>query len=161
MTQEYATLTDYKDRTIDVAAYQGWEEGADKQVTQALVLPGNPGAAIAGIEKLAQRFLIELFTEQGTLVYLPERGTTFMTEARIGAWRTPGDVQSSFGTASIQLLNNLKSEESATDPADERYESSQLLSVSILGADVTMSVKITSAAGTSRVVLLPLNVTPF
>ena len=62
MSQQYATLTDYKDRTIDVLAYKDWEIGANKQVIQALVLPGNSGDAIAGIEKLAQRFLIELFT---------------------------------------------------------------------------------------------------
>lgn len=161
MTQQYATLTDYKNRTIDVSAYQGWEDEAKKEVEQALVTPGNPGTAIAGIEKLAQRFLIELLTEQGTLTYLPSRGTTFMTEARIGAWRTPGDVQSSFGTASVQLTDNLKSEESVDDPADEKYESSKLLSVSLIGTDVTMSLQVTSAAGTSRTVLLPLNVTPY
>ena len=150
MSQQYATLTDYKDRTIDVLAYKDWEIGANKQVIQALVLPGNSGDAIAGIEKLAQRFLIELFTEQGTLLYLPDRGTTFMTEARIGYWRTPGDIQTSFGTAMVQLNDNLKAEESSSDPADERYDSAELTSVSINGTDVAMSVRVTSAAGTSR-----------
>lgn len=159
MVDQYASVTDYVGRQVDVAAFKGWEPGESKQVTQELVLPGKHGEAIAGIEKLLQRLTIELFTETGSLTYLPTRGSTFMTEARMGYWRTGGDVQSSFSSAMSDVSKNLAAEETETDPDDERFVSAELLSVSLLGDEVTLTVKVTSRAGTSFEALLPLTVT--
>ena len=159
MVYQYASVTDYVGRQIDVAAFKGWAPGTHKQVMQKLVLPGKHGDAIAGIEKLLQRFTIELFTETGSLTYLPARGSTFMTEARMGYWRTGGDVQSSFSSAMLDVSANLKAEEVETDPDDERFVSAELLSVSLHGDEVTLTVKVTSRAGTSFEALLPLTVT--
>ena len=139
MAKQHATLVDYVGRTVDIAAFKGWKEDSHVEVTQALVLPGKSGELIAGIEKLVQRFAIELLTESATLTYLPERGTEFITAARIGYWRTTGDVQNSFNLALVSLTENLQIEESETDPDDERFDSAELLSVSLFGDSVTMS----------------------
>ena len=157
-----STVSDYAGRTVDVAAYKGWEVGAERQVTQALALDGEGGEVIAGIEKLVQRYTIELFTELATLTYLPSRGSSFMIDARAGFWRTGGDVQESFSRASITIADNLVLEENATtDPADERFGSAELQAVSLLGDSVSLRVKITSVAETSFTVLLPLQVVPY
>jgi len=161
MADQYASVTDYVGRQIDVAAFKGWKPGTHRQVTQELVAPGQHGEAIAGIEKLLQRFTIELFTEMGSLIYMPLRGSGFMTEARAGYWRTGGDVKSSFSTAMLDVTENLKAEEAETDPDDERFVSAELLSVSLLGDEVTLTVKVTSKAGTSFEALLPLTVTSY
>ena len=160
MVEQYASVTDYVGRQVDVAAFKGWSPGAHKQVTQELVLPGKHGEAIAGIEKLLQRFTIELFTELGSLKYLPDRGSSFIIDARNGFWRTGGDVRSSFSTAMLDVAENLKAEEAETDPNDERFVSADLLSVSLFGDKVTLTVKVTSRAGTSFEALLPLTVAP-
>lgn len=159
MVDQYASVADYVGRQVDVAAFRGWKPGTHKQVTQDLVLPGKHGEEIAGIEKLLQRFTIELFTETGSLTYLPLRGSRFMTEARAGYWRTGGDVQSSFSSAMLDISSNLTIEEAETDPDDERFVSAELLSVSLLADEVTLTVKVTSRAGTSFEALLPLTVT--
>lgn len=161
MADQYATLTDYIGRTVDVAAFKGWKPNKHVQVEQALVLPGKSGELITGIEKLMQRFAIELLTEENTLVYLPERGTDFITSARAGSWRTTGDVQASFSLALVNIRNNLQAEESEDDPDDERFDNAELLAVSLSGDSVTLSVKIFSMAGTDFTVVLPITVTPY
>ena len=161
MADQYATLTDYIGRTVDIAAFKGWKPNEHVQVEQALILPGKSGELITGIEKLLQRFTIELLTEEGTLVYLPERGTGFMTSARTGFWRTTGDVQDAFSLSLIDIRNNLQAEESTSDPDDERFDNAELLSVSLFGDSVTLSVKIISLAGTTFTAILPITVTPY
>tara|TARA_B100001750_G_C15428893_1_gene557065 strand:- start:251 stop:736 length:486 start_codon:yes stop_codon:yes gene_type:complete len=161
MADQHATLTDYIGRTVDIAAFKGWTPDTRVQVTQALVLPGKSGELITGINKLIQRYVIELLTEKGTLIYLPLRGTEFITSARAGYWRTTADVQDAFSLASPDVGNNLRGEESESDPDDERFDFAELLSVSLLGDEVTMSIKITSLAGTTFTAVLPITVTPY
>ena len=156
-----STVSDYKNRTVDVAAFKGWKLGKSTEVEQKLVLPGKSGEVIAGIEKLVQRFTIELLTELASIPYLPTRGSTFMLDARSGIWRTAGDVTTSFSQAILTVADNLGVEEAASDPADERFSSATLLSVSLLGDSVTLQIEITSDAGTSFTALLPINVVPY
>ena len=156
-----STVKDYKNRTVDVAAFKNWKLGSEVKVTQELASPGKGGEFIAGIEKLIQRYTIELFTELGSLTYLPARGCSFMIDARAGFWRTSGDVQESFSRASLDVADNLSGEESTTDPDDERFLSAELLAVSLLGDSVSLTVRITSRAGTSYESLLPLSVAPY
>ena len=70
-------------------------------------------------------------------------------------------VRSSFNLAMLGVTENLQVEESDTDPDDERFASADLLAVSLLGDTATMSVKVTSQAGTSFTALLPLNITTY
>lgn len=161
MATQFATTSDYAGRTVDVAAYKGWAPNKNTKVEQVLVGPGDGGQLIAGIEKLLQRFAIELLTEKGTLLYLPLRGCSFMTSARTGYWRTGDDVRSSFNLAMLEVTENLQVEETETDPPDERFASAELLAVSLLGDTATMSVNVISQAGTAFTALLPLNITTF
>ena len=156
-----STLTDYKNRTVDVAAFKGWKVGTEKKVTQALALPGMGGEFIAGIEKLVQRFTIELFTELGSIPYLPERGCIFMLDARSSQWQTGGDVESSFASSLLGIGTNLTDEEEDSDPLDERFSSASVLAVALSGDTVNLRVEVTSLAETSFTVLLPLTVTPY
>jgi len=161
MATQFATTSEYIGRTVDVAAFKGWSPNKRTKVEQVLAGPGDAGQLIAGIEKLLQRFAIELLTEEGSLLYLPKRGSSFMTAARTGYWRTGDDVRSSFNLAMLGVTENLQVEESDTDPDDERFASADLLAVSLLGDTATMSVKVTSQAGTSFTALLPLNITTY
>jgi hypothetical protein len=97
MSTPAPAISQYIGRTVDHIAFDGMgPPGQDRLLIQAMVLPGESGALITGIQKLAQRFLIELLTGVGSLRYLPRRGTTFMTEARSGFWRNVSDVEQSF-----------------------------------------------------------------
>lgn len=138
--------------TYDVAAFQQ----ATGDYTQALITLNNNGVAISGTLKLAQRFILELMTEKGSIPYLPTRGTTFITEAKYGELITEVDVYSSFALALLDIATNLNDEELTTDPTDESFDTAQILNVIIGNESVSLNIKIISKAGTSQNIQIPL-----
>jgi hypothetical protein len=159
MTQLSSGVKDYTGRTIDFLAFDDARPSGDTLLSQTLVKPGQAGALITGIEKLVQRFLLELLTEQGSLDYQPARGTFFMTALRAGVVRTSQDLFAAFSSAEVDVRNNLKLEEnSVTNPNDERYKSARLISASLFGDMATLTIRVDSVAGNSRTVIYPLRV---
>jgi hypothetical protein len=149
-------IEDYIGRTVDILAYQGATSSGKTLLTQSLVTEDSSGQITTGAQKLAQRMLLELLTETGTIPYLPDRGCEFMVEARQGVWRSPLDIQSAFSAAMTDVENNLKIEESANDPADERFESAELKAVTLTAGEASITIQVNSLAGRSREIILPL-----
>ena len=158
MAKLSGTITEYAGRTSDVLAFVGMKEQGDVRLKQELVATGESGALTTGIQKLAQRFLLELLTEKGSLIYEPNRGTFFITRFRMGLLRTSQDLYSAFSSAVADAKIQLAQEESDQDPPDERYFSAELLGASLLGDQASLSIRLTSQAGDSRVVIYPLRV---
>jgi len=153
-------IVDYIGRTYDLLSYQGGDvAGGEVLLNQALVTPENSGQITTGIQKLAQRFLLELLTERGSLTYLPDRGCDFMSSARLGNFLTPLDVLASFSASLVDIRNNLEIEESESDPDDERFLDATADSVTLNTGSATLHISITSRAGDTRVVIAPLNIT--
>ena len=153
------SISDYVGRTVDVLAYTGGTAAGERRLSMALATAGDSGQICTGIQKLAQRFLIELLTEQGTMIYLPLRGCGFMREARLGMWRSPLDVMSAFSAALLDIKENLQLEEASTDPDDERFFDAELVAVTLDGSEASVTIRITSLAGTSRKFIAPLKIT--
>ena len=152
-------IQDYVGRKIDILAYYTDETGVGEvQLEQKLAPQGTGGLITTGIQKLAQRFLLELLTEKGSMIYNPTRGCDFMKEARLGYLRTPLDVMASFSAALSDVKRNLQLEEKVTDSADEKLASAEVLSVNLVGDKASVSVQILSQAGTTRTVVAPLAV---
>jgi hypothetical protein len=151
--------TDYTGRTVDVLAYRPTYGKPAKSLIAALADETTGGEIVTGIQKLAQRFMLELFTENGTMSYLPDRGCSFMTEARQGGWQTTIDVMAAFSAAIVDISKNLLNEESSLDPDDERYKSAELLSVTLSAGSLAITVKLTSLAETSWNYVLPIATT--
>lgn len=158
MAKLSGTISEYTGRTSDVLAFDGMKEQGDVRLNQELVATGESGALTTGIQKLAQRFLLELLTEKGSLIYEPDRGTFFITRFRMGLMRTSQDLYSAFSSAVADAKIQLAQEESDQDPPDERYFSAELLGASLLGDQASLSIRLTSQAGDSRVVIYPLRV---
>lgn len=158
MTLLTAMIGDYAGRTSDLLMIDGASLTREQQLTQALALPGGSGALISGIEKLAQRFLLELLTELGSLRYLPGRGCLFLIEARQGLWRSAGDVVASFNSSLLLVKRNLMADELESDPNDERFGEAELESVSLTRDLAVLRVNLTSLAGETRKILYPLRV---
>lgn len=157
MIQLTGTTAQYTGRTVDLLLFDGATATREAELTPALVQPGQSGALIAGVEKLVQRFLLELLTEIGSLHYDPTRGTTFISQIRAGTVQTSQDLFMAFSSSELILRNSLRLEEdSETDPADERYQSSELLSATLSGDRAQLSFRLISLAGTARTVLYPL-----
>lgn len=153
------TIPQYAGRTVDFLAFDGARPVGDTQLSPVLVQPEQSGALTTGIEKLVQRFLLELLTEKGSLHYDLTRGTFFMTQIRAGFLRTSQDLFAAFSSAEVELRTNLQQEEDlTTDPADECYRSASLLAASLFGDMATLSIRILSMADEDRTIIYPLRV---
>ena len=119
-----------------------------------LLATATGGATVVGSEKLAQRVVIELFTEQGSQLY-SGRGTTFLTRLRTGAY-TEMDVLVAFVSVKNVLRVNLQGEEKPTDPAEERYVDSYVDQIIVSPGAVQLRLNVRSRAGLTTVVLLPI-----
>jgi len=153
-----ASIKDYTGRTVDISAYQGVQPTGDVQLSATLALPGEGGRIVTGPQKVAQRFLLELLKETGTMKFRPNEGTTFLTEARIGAFQTQTDVFGAFrrGVAVVRPL--LRRQELAADPDDERFVDAEVISISVIPGEAVITAELITRAGRDRTYIFPLNV---
>lgn len=151
-------LAPYVGRTIDVLAYAGVQAPGNARLVETLAQPGQGGEIVTGIQKLAQRFLIELFTEKGSLVYLPDRGNDFITAARQGYLRTQLDALTLLSAALIDIQHNLQGEETGSEPLDEQFASAAASGLIVTPGKLTMTITIASKAGSSWTFIQPIPV---
>lgn len=159
-----STLADYAGRTVDVAAFRWLDTGrpspggGGRLLVQELAGTTDGGAVIAGVGKLAQKVLVVLLTPLGSKQYSPREGTAFMVDAVRGRWRTVVDVSQSFYAARLDVARQLAADATADDPDDEVYATMTLNGVVLSGDRVSLSVEVTTRAGTSYKFLTPLTV---
>lgn len=156
-----STVADYKGRLADMLAFRGIFpalRGREQVLAQELVRPGDGGALIAGIEKLAQKTLLILLTKVGSRKYEPTAGTTFMLRAERGLWRTPADVETAFYSARYDVRQQIQQAEEDTDPADERWGGLDLNGVTLSGTTVSIRMTQLSLAGSEYSFITPITV---
>jgi hypothetical protein len=154
------TLADYANRRYDFLALQNIKPTGNSQLGLSLFADDGVSQICVGVQKLAQRWLLEFLTERGSMPGLPERGTDFMTLVRNGQLRTEAAVIVAFNFAAYTARVNLNSEEDATWPDDERLRDAELLAISFLPGYANIRIAISSRAGTSRTVILPVATLP-
>ena len=153
------TVANYLGRTVDVCAFAGQDPNRETLLIQALALPGQGGAICTGMQKLAQRWLMEFLTMTGSMKYLPQRGCDFMAQLSRGQLRTTRDVEQAFYLAAAQVKLNLRTEDPVGAPDDEVLADAELLNLAINGDQLIMHLSLSSLAGTARTVILPLATT--
>lgn len=154
-----SSVSDYRERTADLAAFQGvFRRGAEELLVQELVTGSNGGALVAGVQKLAQKVLLVLLTEKGSKPYRLDDGTDFVTAARRGRWRTVADVEQSFYAARVDVRRQVQASETDADPDDERYGSMELLGVTLATGKASIRVELRSRAGDTYTFLTPITV---
>ena len=141
-----STVRDYVDRTYDVLAYHGGKPTGDVLLDQTFAPDGEGGSICTGLQKLAQRFILELLTEQGSIRYLSWRGTTFMAEARQGRIRTQVDMQAALARAFVDLGRNLQAEEIESDPDDERFLRAEVVGIAFVPGEAVVYIQVYSQA---------------
>jgi phage baseplate assembly protein W len=114
------------------------------------------GAVLTGIMLLAQRFLLELFTPQGSMPFRRTTGSPLIDYVRSGQIRTEIDARRYFQQALSIVETNLRLNENTADAADERYQSATLTSVLFAPGYVAYTIELLSQAGTTRALTLPL-----
>jgi hemerythrin-like domain-containing protein len=115
---------------------------------------GNAQTSVTGTKRLAQKFLIELLTETGSMRYLPKRGCHFLPRIRNSAM-TESDVIVAFASAALQIERHLRAEEDVRTPHAERYRSSSLKKIIIAKDSLHLEFIVQSRAGNSVRVITP------
>jgi hypothetical protein len=151
-----SNAVDYRDRQIDVLAFDGVHLAGEHLALQRLVAPGESGKAIAGVARLAQTFMIRLLTGLGSIPYLEEEGTDFIPAFRRGEVRTSLEAEQVFQSAMVDLKRQFLAEETDDQPADEKLQSVELLSVAHFADRVVYRIRIRNQAGGEITTLLPL-----
>lgn len=166
------SIQDYAQRRYDYLALQNTRFNGDNLLGLELFNAETSGKICVGVQKLAQRWLLEFLTETGSMPGAPFRGCEFMRAARTGRLRSILDVQSLFAAADMLISRNLTQEETPDMPADERFASAELLNTTVVpsyAADqrsgtsivyLNMRVKITSLAGDEYTAIFPIETLP-
>jgi len=155
-----STVLDYIGRLNDYNVFrQTKAPGTAQRLELALVTATDSGQICTGIHKLMQRFLLVLFLKKGSLRYDINRGTTFMLDAERGYWNTVTAVRSSFTAAKASARRQLKSEQKTTDPTDEILADVTLDEVLLGDGSVSMTMTLTSEAGSNYTFITPINLT--
>ena len=157
MAGRLASIDDYAGRQVDLLFLQDEQYDGRAPVRQSLLCGDGRALLTTGTQKLVQRFLLELLTEQGSLAFRPDAGSLFMTAARSGGWRTAADVEQAFYGSLLHIRRHLLAEEEPNDPPDERFAGAELLASSIDGDRVVLRIQVSSRAGRSEF-LFPLAV---
>lgn len=153
-------LADYANRKYDYLALRNVQPIGEAQLQLELFNEKDSGQIAVGVQKLAQRWLIEFLTDRGSMPGLPERGTNFMRNVRRGNARNTGDLTILFDLAVFDAAVNLRAEEDDTWPADERFRAAALIGVNFTPGYANLRVSILSAAGASRSIILPISILP-
>lgn len=150
--------TNYSGRKIDLLIFQGTQPAGDQKLTLAF---GDAGEITTGIQKLAQMFTTLFLTERGSINSEPTRGTEFVTAVRRSRIRDESSLNSEFVMAAEAVRKFLALiEDEGGVPDDETFQSAVLdrFTLDEDAGQLTMFVRITSAAGSSRIVFLPIPV---
>jgi len=124
-----------------VLASLGWDFGGNQAV---------------GIHKLCQQFVALFLTQVGSCLYDETRGAGFMLALYNGQLRTDADVSLHFNLAASDIGDYLRATYTDDTPADEQYGIAELLSIDFQFPTLLLGVRLTSVAGTSRQVILPV-----
>jgi len=153
-----STIADYQDRKVDILAFQ--LSDSKSQLSQTVAQDGSGGNICTGIQKLAQRWVLEFLTPVSSVPYKPDIGTPFIDQVRRGLIKNNFDVASYFSVSALIVELNLKKADSLDDPADERFSKATLDGFSFSNSGkLILNVTLLSAAGTSRKVIMPISVT--
>jgi hypothetical protein len=149
-------LSAYAGRTVDVVAWHGAAAAGDLLLEPALAPDGRPAAVCTGLQKLAQRFFAELLTETDSVRYRAGRGCRLMTLIRQGRIRTSAQLRSAFTLAETTVGANLRGEETAAEPADERYGRATAVTAVAAPGRLLLRVRLESRAGAAAEWVLPV-----
>lgn len=126
----------------------------------AWVLPGvdqpEGGLLVTGVNKLAQRVIVELMTERGSLQYQPLRGTGFPSSLRSKQNYTETDVLAAFAAARLALLRNLRTD--AGDNLAEYPKSIRASRLLILDGGMLLTLNVVAESGETADVTTSLRV---
>lgn len=120
---------------------------------------GKVSSYCAGIQKLAQRYLIALLTIRGSQPNFPNFGTNLLKQVNTGSVTTNGDLVHIFNFANVSVISAFRSaqEKAKNIPMDEQLDTVVLNSVSVtVGNSVNYNISLYTNAGQTYDYVLPI-----
>jgi len=141
---------------VDVFFLRPAADTISGRVEQDILRDG--GEAISGVGKLAQQFVLRLFTPIGGQRYEPREGSQFMLDVTAGRTRTADQVRRSFAIAREEIISQFLRDQELWShiPDDERLAEVELVSVNVVQDSIFLVVRIISVAGQATAVTLPI-----
>ena len=118
--------------------------------------PDRTGQLATGALVLVQRVLLGMFTQLGSMAYLPSAGSSFATRLQFGQFASEYDLFTAFTASTRQVKSALQAEESATDPIEERLQDLKLQKLILAPGGVIMTLAITSQSGALSTLSVPV-----
>ena len=148
--------TNYYNRSIDLSVFQGVKESGMVTVEQSLF--NNGGEVCTGIQKLVQQWLVTFLTPEGTVKFHPEWGTSFLSKST--GFRNEFAAEASFYLCNSVACDQLRLTEDENTPNDERIKEVSLQGITVNETGFSLKVRITSQAGESAPLILPITINP-
>jgi hypothetical protein len=143
--------------TYDLLIFQNVKPAGEQLVDLSI---GQAGLYCTGIQKLAQSFTLFFLTDVGSVADDQQFGTSFMPDLRANVIQDESSLAASFQTAVTDYSNYVYERQSQDIPTDEQLESATLEQWSLVPGRLSITVRITSVAGDSRVYVMPVEVLP-
>lgn len=152
--------TDYTNRTVDINILQV-NSYTNGQLQKDAISFGNPSQYVTGIQKLVQKYVILFLTNLGSQVNSPDFGTNFLPSIQQNSNLLSGvTLNHTFNFSNLIVSNELntyqKTLAQGAVPSDELFKTASLQSYSASGGNISLSILITSQAGTNVTFVLPV-----
>lgn len=112
-----------------------------------------PGKACSGVHKLAQRWALLMLTPRGSMKFDPERGCGFTQRI----YNSEAAITTAFLFSNADVLRQMRRDETADDPDDERIASVTLTGISVFMNSVSIQVSLRNLAGDTSSIILPVS----
>jgi hypothetical protein len=125
---------------------------------KATISFGSVTTKVAGVHKLAQKYLLELFTVLGSQPDYPDYGTKLIATLLGGNLQSVAHVTHVFNIASWKVVKKLRREQKgeADIPSDEQMNTVTLQKVTVLNDEIRFSAKLFTRAGQTLDLILPV-----
>ena len=126
---------------------------------------GNDSKIVTGIQKAVQRYAVLLLTTAGDVHFDTNQGGELISKLTTGHIQNMGYLYHIFGIANSNALRIIYSEDAAsvfgTVPDDERITNAELedAAMDYTTGVISLTVKLTTAAGPDYTFVLPVNTT--
>lgn len=140
--------------TYDIAIYQPPGSGIGDH-TQT-IFSENGGRAVSGVEKLVQRFVLELLTDKESMSLFPSTGTYLLKTLRETIIYSESQIFTAFASAMVDVENSLKAEETSDTPSDEQFGNALLTYIELQLERIVLTISLLAKDGQSRLISIPI-----
>lgn len=119
---------------------------------------------VSGVEKMVQRFAVAFLTAMGSAMFRPDHGTRIIPDVAQGRIYNMSTLEASAAEANMLARTQIKTSDAAADnagedtPDDERLVDSEVVDLKFYraSAKATVSIRLTTAAGSSYTYIIPV-----